>query len=226
MADRATQIVNFYESTLAASLIGASGVATTTLSQAPTTDGSSTISASSGDEDTWYYLVVDPDTSGTREVIVVKASSGTNITEIGRDVEGRYAATSLPEHTAGTTVRMAALAEHIKDQNDRVATNISSLSSALSTFNTDTATALADFETDNDAAIATFNSNGASAISAINASAATAMVSNATDGTSITVDVAADYVLVYDATDSTAKKVYVSQVSVPADIHPFITMGA
>ena len=99
---------------------------------------------------------------------------------------------------------MAVLAQHIEDQNERVATNISSLSTAITDFNTD----------------------GAAAIADINASSATAMVSNATDGTGITVDTAADYVLVYDATDSTSKKVYVSQVSVPADVHPFLTMGA
>ena len=119
MADRATQIVNFYESTLASSLIGASGTGTT-LSQAPTTDGTSTISATLGDEDTWYYLVVAPDTAGSREVIVVKASSGTTITNVGRDIEGRYTSTALPEHTSGTIVRLAVLAEHMEDLNDRV----------------------------------------------------------------------------------------------------------
>ena len=152
MADRATQIVNFYESTLASSLIGASGVGTT-LSQAPSAGGVSTISATESDEDTWYYLVVDPDTSGSREVIVVKASSGTTVTNVGRDVEGRYAASSLPEHTSGTTVRMAVLAEHIDDQNDRVSTNITSLTTAISTFETNSA-----------ASISTFESNGATAI--------------------------------------------------------------
>lgn len=202
MANRATQIVNFYESTLASSLIGASGTGTT-LAQAPTTDGSSSISATLSDENTWYYLVVAPDTAGSREVIVVKASSGTTITNVGRDIEGRYASTSLPEHTSGTTVRMAVVADHIKDQNDRVATNITSLTTAISDFNT----------------------NGAAAISAINASSATAMINNATDGTLITVDTASDFVLVYDATDNTSKKVYVSQVSVPADVHPFLVMG-
>jgi len=126
MADRATKIVNFYESTLASSLIGASGTGTT-LSQAPTTDGSSSISATLGDEDTWYYLVVAPDTAGSREVIVVKASSGTTITNVGRDLEGRYAATSLPEHTSGTIVRMAVVAQHIADQNDRITAKEASL---------------------------------------------------------------------------------------------------
>ena len=214
MANRATQIVNFYESTLASSLIGASGTGTT-LSQAPTTDGSSSISATLGSEDTWYYLVVAPDTAGSREVIVVKASSGTTITNVGRDVEGRYASTALPEHTSGTIVRMAVVAGHINDQNDRVATNITSLTTAVSDFNTNSA-----------AAITTFNGNGTTAINNINASSATAMINNATDGTSETVDVAADYALIYDATDSTAKKVYVSQVAPPVEVHPFLIMGA
>lgn len=151
MADRATQIVNFYESTLASSLIGASGVGTT-LSQAPSAGGVSTISATLADEDTWYYLVVDPDTSGSREVIVIKESSGTTVTNVGRDVEGRYAASSLPEHTSGTTVRMAVLAEHIDDQNDRVTTNISSLQTALTQFeDVDAPAALADVQTQFDA---------------------------------------------------------------------------
>ena len=203
MADRATQIVNFYESTLASSLIGASGTGTT-LSQAPTTDGSSSISATLSSEDTWYYLVVAPDTAGSREVIVVKASSGTTITNVGRDVEGRYASTALPEHTSGTIVRMAVVAGHIQDQNDRVATNITSLTTAISDFNT----------------------NGDAAIAAINASSATAMVTNATDGSAVTVDVANDFTLVLDATDSVAKKVKVSQVAPSVEVHPFIIMGA
>ena len=201
MADRATQIVNFYESTLASSLIGASGTGTT-LAQAPTTDGSAAISATLGNENTWYYLVVAPDTAGSREVIVIKASSGTTITNVGRDIEGRYAATSLPEHTSGTIVRMAVVADHINDQNDRVATNITSLTTAVSDFNTNSASA-----------ITTFNSNGTTAINDINASSATSMVNNATDGTSIDVDIDNDYMLVYDATDSTSKKVYANQTN-------------
>ncbi len=201
MADRATRIVNFYESTLASSLIGASGTGTT-LSQAPTTDGSSSISATVGDENTWYYLVVAPDTAGSREVIVVKASSGTTITNVGRDIEGRYASTALPEHTSGTIVRMAVVASHIDDQNDRVATNITSLTTAVSDFNTNSASA-----------ITTFNGNGTTAISNINSASATSMVNNATDGTSIEVDIDNDFMVVYDATDTTSKKVYANQTN-------------
>jgi hypothetical protein len=202
MTDRATQIVNFYESTLASSLIGASGTGTT-LSQAPTTDGSSSISATVGDEDTWYYLVVAPDTAGSREVIVVKASSGTTITNVGRDVEGRYASTALPEHTSGTIVRMAVVAGHIQDQNDRVATNITSLTTAVSDFNTD----------------------GAAAIANINAASADAMMEGATDGTSITPDNENDYILVYDNDTTTAKQVKLNQLSLGASLGLVIALS-
>ena len=202
MADRATQIVNFYESTLASSLIGASGTGTT-LAQAPTTDGSSSISATLGDEDTWYYLVVAPDTAGSREVIVVKASSGTTITNVGRDIEGRYASTALPEHTSGTIVRMAVVAGHIQDQNDRVATNITSLTTAISDFNT----------------------NGNAAIANINAASADAMMEGATDGTSITPDNANDYILVYDNDTTTAKQVKLNQLSLGASLGLVIALS-
>lgn len=195
MADRATQVVNFYETTLSGLLASAGTSATVATSPG--------VNATLGDENTWFYLVIDPDNSGNREVVVVKTSSGTSFSSIQRDLENDYAG-SPPDHQSGTTVRMAVLAQHIDDQNDRVATNITSLTTAISDFNTD----------------------GAAAIAAINASSATAMISNATDGTAITVDVAADYTLVYDATDSTAKKVYVSQVAPPVEVHPFIVMGA
>ena len=226
MADRATQLVNFFETTSVGIL--PSGNTSLTLADSPG------ISASLADEDTWFYLVIDPDNSGSREVIVVKTSSGTTLSLIGRDLENDYLG-SPPDHQSGTTVRMAVLAQHITDQNDRVATNITDLDSALttfntnsssaistfntnsaseiSTFNTDTASALTQFETDNDAAIATFNTDGATAISNINASSATSMVSNATDGTSIDVDIDNDYIVVYDATDSTSKKVYANQTN-------------
>jgi len=79
MADRATQIINFYETTLASLLPAGSTNATLT-----DTPG---INATLSNEDTWFYLVVDPDSSGSREVIVVKASSGTSLTTIERDLE-------------------------------------------------------------------------------------------------------------------------------------------
>jgi len=211
MADRATQVFNFYETTIANSDFSA-GATSFDVASTPTIDGTNGItSATTGNVDTWVYLVIDPDSTSNREIVVVKThtSGSTTFSDVERDYDGRQeaagaAADTGVSHGIGTTVRMAVLAQHIQDQNDRVATNITSLTTAISDFNT----------------------NGQAAIDAITASSATAMINGATDGTAITVDVAADYALIYDATDSTAKKVYVSQVAPPVEVHPFIVMGA
>ena len=129
MADRATTIVNFYESTLATLLASAS--TSTSLTAAPTTDGVTVINASSGDSSSHYYLVVDPDNSSNREVILVTQSTGATLTTITRDLEGRHA--TDPDHQAGTTVRLAVLAEHFVDMNDRLDTGLASLAGALQT---------------------------------------------------------------------------------------------
>jgi hypothetical protein len=221
-ANRATQVFNFYESTIATSDFSA-GATSFSVATTPTIDGTNGItSASTGNADTWIYLVIDPDSSSNREIVVVKThtSGSTSFSDVERDYDGRQEAAGAAadtgiSHGIGTTVRMAVLAQHIEDQNERVAANITSLSDALTDFNTDSTTAISDFNTD-----------GAAAIANINASSATAMINNATDGTSTTVDVAADYTLVYDVTDSTAKKVYVNQVAPPVEVHPFIVMGA
>jgi hypothetical protein len=211
MADRATQIVNFYETTITNSDFSA-GATSFTVGTTPTTNGSTGItSATTGNENTWIYLVIDPDSTSNREIVVVKthSSGSTTFSDVERDYDGRQEAGGAPadtgiSHGIGTTVRLAVLAQHIQDQNDRVATNITSLTTAVSDFNTD----------------------GAAAIAAINASSATAMVTNATDGSAVTVDVANDFTLVLDATDSVAKKVKVSQVAPSVEVHPFIIMGA
>jgi hypothetical protein len=114
MANIESQIVNFYESTLATLL--ASGATSTTVVTAPTTDGTSVINASAGSP---IYLVLDPDNSGNREVVSVTLSSGTTLSTITRDLENRYGGTP-PDHQIGTTVRLAVLAEHMEDLNDRV----------------------------------------------------------------------------------------------------------
>ena len=118
MADRATQVVNFYETTLSGLLASAGTSATVATSPG--------VNASLGDEDTWFYLVIDPDNSGNREVVVVKTSSGTSLSLIERDLENDYAG-SPPDHQSGTTVRMAVLAQHIDDQNDRITAKETSL---------------------------------------------------------------------------------------------------
>jgi hypothetical protein len=104
-----SQIVNFYESTLATILTGATP-ASTTVATAPTTDGTTQINASVSSP---IYLVIDPDNSANREVVSVTVSSGVTFSAVTRDLEGRHS--SLPTHQVGTVVRLAVLAEHISD---------------------------------------------------------------------------------------------------------------
>lgn len=109
MADRETNLSNFFETTLNGIL--ASGATNATLTAAPTSDGTSNIAAP-------YFLVLDPDSAANREVILVTASSGTTLSEIERDVEGRH--TTDPTHVEGTTVRMSVIKEMFEDIHDRV----------------------------------------------------------------------------------------------------------
>lgn len=125
MANIESQIVNFYESTLASLL--ASAATSTTVSSAPTTNGTTVINASAGSP---IYLVIDPDNSGNREVVSVTLSSGTTLSAITRDLENRYGG-SPPDHQIGTTVRLAVLAEHFKDMNDRLDTGLATLATAI-----------------------------------------------------------------------------------------------
>ena len=197
MADRQTKIVNFYESTLAALL--ASGATSGTLTTAPTTNGTTKISASSGDSSTHYYLVIDPDNSANREVILVTQSTDETLTTITRDLEGRHA--TDPNHQAGTTVRMAVLAEHFVDMNDRLDTGLVSLGNAVETTEIGNGLTWTGTQLDVD-------------------------INGATDGTSITVDGENDLVLLYDSDATAVKKVKTSQIATPTDVHPFLVMGS
>ena len=203
---------NFYESTLGAIL--ASGSTSMTLSAAPTSNGTSNIAAP-------YYLVIDPDNATNREVVLVTAASGTSVTNMTRDVEGRHS--SDPTHVSGTVVRMAVVKEMFEDVHDRIDSgfvledgdgtevNISSgkevkfVECAAIDINWTDATD----GTDADPYDMTFAVD----------------INGATDGTSIVVDVANDLLLLLDATDSTIKKVKASQVAPPVEVHPFLVMG-
>ena len=210
MANRATQIVNFYESTITNSDFSA-GATSFTVATAPTTNGSTGItSATTGNEDTWVYLVIDPDSSSNREIVVVKthSSGSTTFSDVLRDYDGRQQAGGAPAstgiaHGIGTTVRLAVLAQHIQDQNDRVAANITSLNTAITNFNT----------------------NGNAAIAAINASSANAMMNNGTTDGSLVLDNAADYVLVYDNSTTTAKKVTLANLGLGASVGLVLALG-
>ena len=109
MADRETNLANFFETTLNG--IVASGATSMTLTAAPTSDGTSNIAAP-------YFLVIDPDNASSREVVLVTAASGVTVTAMTRDLEGRH--TTDPTHVDGTTVRMAVIKEMFEDVHDRI----------------------------------------------------------------------------------------------------------
>ena len=99
---------NFYESTLD----GAVGISDTviTLTVAPTqADGT----AFAGP----FYLVIDPDTTAKREVVLVTSITGNDAT-VTRDVGNRHD----PDisHADDVTVRMAVVGEMFDDVNDRI----------------------------------------------------------------------------------------------------------
>ena len=109
MTAQEVKFSNFYESTLNGIL--ASGATSMTLTAAPTSDGTSGIAAP-------YYLVIDPDNASNREVVLVTAASGTTVSVMTRDVEGRH--TTDPTHVDGTVVRMAVVKEMFEDLHDRI----------------------------------------------------------------------------------------------------------
>ena len=142
-ANRATQVFNFYESTIANADFSA-GASSFSVATAPTIDGTNGItSATTSNEDTWIYLVIDPDSTSNREIVVVKThtSGTTSFSDVERDYDGRQEAAGAAadtgiSHGIGTTVRMAVLAQHIQDQNDRITAKESSLDTDFDTLET------------------------------------------------------------------------------------------
>ena len=197
MADRETKIVNFYESTTASLL--ASGNVSVTLTSAPTTDGSTKISATAGQTSTYYYLVVDPDNSSNREIIMVTASTNETVTALTRDIEGRYATSTTPDHQAGTTVRLAVLAQHFEDMNDRLDSGIAELNAAI---------------------VESEVGNGLIFDTTLQVD-----INGATDGTTLETDGDNDLLLVYDATDGSVKKFKASAVGGQTSTGLLLTFG-
>tara|TARA_R100000808_G_scaffold3768_2_gene12936 strand:- start:4275 stop:4931 length:657 start_codon:yes stop_codon:yes gene_type:complete len=217
MTDQEVKFSNFYESTLNGVL--ASGADSATITAAPTSNGTSNIAAP-------YYLVVDPDNASQREVILVTGASGTSLSAITRDVEGRY--TSDPTHADGTVVRMAVVKEMFEDIHDRVDVNdagfvledgdgteqaivpgkeVKFVEAANGTIDINW-TDVSD-GSDADPYDLTFSVN----------------INGATDGTGITVDGANDLILLYDNDAAAIKKVKTSQIATPADIHGLLLIG-
>ena len=123
MTAQEVKFSNFYESTLNG--IVASGATSMTLTAAPTSDGTSAIAAP-------YYLVIDPDNASNREVVEVTAASGTTVSVMTRDKEGRHGGTT-PTHVDGTTVRMAVVKEMFEDIHDRIDAGVTASSTTVLT---------------------------------------------------------------------------------------------
>jgi len=191
---------NFYESTLNGIL--ASGATSATLTAAPTSDGTSAIAAP-------YYIVIDPDNASNREVVLVTAASTTTLSTITRDVEGRH--TTDPTHTSGTVVRMAVVKEMFEDLHDRIDAGPTLGSGTSGNY-------VADVTSGNGLTKTSSAGEGQTVDLAVD-------ITGATDGTSITVDVANDLILLYDADATAVKKVKASQVAPPVEVHPFLIMG-
>ena len=192
---------NFFETTLNGIL--ASGATNATLTAAPTSDGTSNIAAP-------YYLVIDPDSPSNREVVAVTAASGTTISTMTRDIEGRH--TTDPTHVDGTTVRMSIVKEMFEDVHDRINADVALGTGTSGNYVQDVAAG-----------------NGLSKTSSAGEGQSVDLqvdINGATDGTGIVVDGANDLVLLYDANATAVKKVKTSQIAEPADINPFLVMGA
>ena len=208
---------NFFETTLNGVL--ASGATSCTLTAAPTSNGTSNIAAS-------YYLVIDPDNASTREVIAVTAASGTSLSTITRDIEGRH--TSDPTHADGTVVRMAVVKEMFEDLHDRVDANATGfvLEDGDGTEQAIVPGKEVKFV---EAANGTIDINWTDVSDGSDADpydlTFSVNINGATDGTGIVVDGANDLILLYDNDAAAIKKVKTSQIATPADIHGLLLIG-
>ena len=120
MTAQEVKFANFFETTLNGVL--ASGSTSATLTAAPTSNGTSNIAAP-------YYLVLDPDSASNREVIEVTGASGTTLSAITRDKEGRHS--TDPTHADGTVVRMAVVKEMFEDIHDRIDAGPTSIAATI-----------------------------------------------------------------------------------------------
>jgi len=127
MTAQETNLLNAFETTLTATA-GASDLTFTV--NTVTDSASNTLTAP-------CYLVINPDSSTAREVILVSSiNTGTKtltVSAIGNRYLTGSAATSGLSHASGSSVRMSPLQQHIEDINDRVDTIMNSDGTAVNT---------------------------------------------------------------------------------------------
>jgi len=186
------------------------------------------------------YLVIEPDSATQREYVffdgTFTATQLVTTTTDNRYLTGSAAASGL-SHPQNSKVRMVPVQQLFEDIFDalgqvvdvsyasadagtpKLAADLNANNNKITNLTTPTAAADAANKSYVDAA--TTEGNGID----ITAGVVSVDVNGATDGTSITVDVENDLVLLYDNDAATVKKVTASQVAPPVEVHPFLVMG-
>ena len=109
MVARETNIVNAFETTLAAQL--AQGGTSMQLAQDPGVDSPA-------------YFVIDPDNDSNREVVLWNTGTNHASAPVTRDMDGDHGtaedASTAPTHASGTKVRLAVVKQHIQEAHDAI----------------------------------------------------------------------------------------------------------
>jgi len=103
MAARETNLVNAFETTLAAQL--ASGGTSMNLTDDPGIDAPA-------------YFVIDPDNDSNREIVLWASGTNHAAATVTRDIDSKHG--TDPTHSGGTTVRLAVVKQHIDEVHDAV----------------------------------------------------------------------------------------------------------
>jgi hypothetical protein len=103
MTARETNLVNAFETTLAAQL--ASGGTSMNLTDDPGVDSPA-------------YFVIDPDNDSNREVILWASGTNHAAATVTRDIDSKHG--TDPTHAAGTKVRLAVVKQHIEEAHDAI----------------------------------------------------------------------------------------------------------
>ena len=104
MTARETNLVNAFETTLAAQL--ASGGTSMNLASDPGIDAPA-------------YFVIDPDNNSNREVVLWSTGTAHAAATVTRDIDSKHGGTP-PTHASGTKVRLAVVKQHIDEVHDAI----------------------------------------------------------------------------------------------------------
>ena len=188
------------------------------------TDTTATVASTSGLTSP-CYLVIEPDSATQREYVffdgTFTATQLVTSTADNRYLTGSAAASGL-SHPQNSVVRMVPVQQVYEDMFDAIG-QVVDVSYASGTAGTPKLAA--DLHANNNKI--TNLSAPSAGTDAANKTYADGVAdpSTKTDGTGITVDLAADLLLLYDNDTTTVVKVNPNQISTPQEVHPFLIMG-